>query len=143
VTRAGRIAGALVALLFMLIGVALALDGSDLADHIVGVVFFLVAPVCWWLFALRPFVSLTPDTVKVQNPLRRYDLPIGAIMGARASYSGVMIDVRGRRRPVTAWAVQKMNLSTWRGRETRADLVAGNVMEAAYAPGITPATYAE
>ncbi len=138
--RVGRIASAAVCVEFWISGVLLLVSGAHTADRIGGGVFLLAAPVGLWLFVLRPFVTLTRGRVFVQNPLRKLSIPLGAVMGAHAGYGGLSLNVRGRRRPVTAWAVQMVNWSTWPGRESRADRAAAEIVAAAYAPDIEPVT---
>lgn len=131
-----------VCLLFLVIGSLLVADGAAAGDRTAGAVMLVAAPAGAWAFSWRPYIRLTAREIIVQNPLRRHTIPLGAVMGANAGYSGVTLDVRGRDRPLTAWAVQKMNLSTWRGRETRADAVAKTIMAAAYAEGVQRTTVA-
>jgi len=130
VSPAGRVAAGLVCLLFLLLGISLVLDGAAADDRIEGIVMLVAAPLSSWLFAWRPYASLSTDSVVIQNPLRRHVIPLGAVMGAHSEYSGVSIKVRGRGRPLGVWAVQKTNLSVWRGRSTRADALAKEIMDA-------------
>jgi len=143
VSQLGRLASVAVCLLFWTLGVFLLSEGAHTSDRITGGVFLVVAPIAVWLFAFRPFVALGTDQVVVQNPWRGLTIPLGAVLGAHGGYGGLSLNVRGLRRPVTAWAVQKANWSTWRGRETRADRVAAAIMAAAYANGVEPVTYEE
>jgi Bacterial PH domain len=102
-------------------------------DRVTGVMFVLGAAFGYWLFAVRPRLTLRADRLVVQNPVRRHDIAMSAVLGARAGYSGIVIDVRPNR-TVVAWAVQKSNLAGWLGRKTYADEVAARIMAAAYAP---------
>jgi hypothetical protein len=115
------------------VGVLLVSAPARAVDRVTGVVFVLGTALCYWLFAGRPRLTLRADRLVVQNPVRRYDIAMSAVLGARAGYCGIIIDVRPNR-TVVAWAVQKSNLSGWLGRKTCADEVAARVMAAAYAP---------
>ena len=50
----------------------------------------------YWLFALRPRLTLQAGRLAVQNPLRRHELAMSEVLGARAG-SGIVIDVRPNR----------------------------------------------
>lgn len=134
VSMSGRVGMIVFCLVFVLLGFALVTDGET-GDRIVGSVVLVVAPAPSWFAAWRPYILLTSDEVVVQNPLRQHRIPLGAIKGATAGYYGVSLDVRGRALPVTAWAVQKMNLSIWSRRTTRADAVAAAILAAAGCSG--------
>src|SRR4051794_41332305 len=98
----------------------------------------LVAPTAAWLFGWRPYIALTAGEVVIQNPLRKHRIPLGAVIGARAGYSGLSLDVRGRKHPLGQWAAQKRNHSPWPGLDTRAELASRPIAEATGAPGWEP-----
>ena len=104
-----------------------------MVDRLAGMLFLVGTAAGYWLFALRPRLTLQAGRLVVQNPLRRDDLAMSEVLGARAGYSGIVIDVRPNR-TVVAWAVQKSNLAGWLGRTTYADEVAAAIMAVAYAP---------
>jgi hypothetical protein len=107
----------------IVLGLCLVFDGATPSDSFSGFVIIVGVVVAYWLFGLRPRVELTDDAVIVQNPLRRSVLDLGSITEVRASYGGLIFDVRWHR-AVTAWAVQKTILAGWVGRRTRADEIA-------------------
>lgn len=140
VSATGRAAAAVVCLVVLVMGSLLVSNGAATSDRVWGGGMILAAPMSAWLFGWRPYVRLTPAELIIHNPLRRHTIALGAVMGADAGYSGLSLEVRGRTRPLSAWAVQKMDLSVWRGRGTRADAVAKMIVAAAYAPGLQPTT---
>jgi hypothetical protein len=82
------------------------------------------------LGSLRPFVSADTEGLRVQNPVRRFDLPWAEIAEVLPGYSGLEITTRDDE-VVIAWAVQKSNLAGWLKRRTRADDVADLLQNAA------------
>lgn len=88
----------------------------------------LVAPLAAMasLAALRPYVAVEPDGIEIQNPVRRHRILWNNVAGVTPGYSGLTFQTK-EGETVTAWAVQKSNLATWRGRKTRADRVAAEI----------------
>jgi hypothetical protein len=88
----------------------------------------LVAPfVTMAVFAaLRPYVAVGSEGIEVQNPVRRHQISWSNVIGVTPGYSGLSFQTKDGK-TVTAWAVQKSNLATWRGKETRADRVAAEI----------------
>jgi hypothetical protein len=114
----------------MLIGLSLVLIGA--ADSTVrllipvGLVLAAGIGTAYWSYSLRPAIRLDDSSVTVINPWRRTSVPLTSVLRVAPGYSGINIEYLIGNRPgvVCAWAVQKANLSTWRGRQTRADRVA-------------------
>jgi len=79
---------------------------------------------------VRPRLEATVDGVLVHNPWSAVEIPWGDIRAATPGFDGIVIARRGAP-PVVVWAVQKSNLSTWRGLRTRADVVAATLEELA------------
>jgi hypothetical protein len=84
--------------------------------------FGLMFGVSGWRFGLRPRITADAEGVRVRNPGQETFLPWHDILDASAGYSGITIKTPNGE--LTAWAVQKWNLSRWLGRRTRADDVA-------------------
>ncbi len=76
--------------------------------------------------SIHPRVLLTDSGVEVINPWGTASFTWAEISGSDAGYSGVAIRSRSGR-SVSAWAVQKSNLSTWLGRQTRADRLVATI----------------
>jgi hypothetical protein len=134
VTRVGIIGGALMTVLLLAIGAFLAAVGARTEDRLGGVAFALLAPVGFWLFALRPYVELTPVALVVQNPIRRWRLPLSDIRSVEGGYSGLQIEMKDGRQ-IGAWAVQRSNAAMWIGRSTRSDGVLRSIQQARAAMG--------
>jgi hypothetical protein len=85
-----------------------------------------------WLLAFRPSVRLDSTTVTIVNPGKTTRIPLQSARVGGPGYDGVQIVwLDGNRMRITdAWAVQKSNLSTWRGRQTRADRCAAVIAAA-------------
>ena len=68
---------------------------------------FVVGTVAgYWPFALRPRLTLQAGRLAVQNPLRRHELAMSEVLGARAG-SGIVIDVRPNRTVVASSALTR------------------------------------
>ncbi len=106
-------------------GVVQALQG-DIGALGVGLtyaaLFGLMFGVSGWRFGLRPRITAETEGVMVRNPGQETFVPWDDIVDASAGYSGITIKTANGE--LTAWAVQKWNLSRWFGRRTRADDVA-------------------
>jgi len=96
-------------------------------DRLGGTVLLVAVLVGWWLFCMRPRVTLTATEVVIRNPLKTRRLALRDITGASTDYSGLTLRLRGGE-TVCAWAVQKSNFADWMGWDTRADLVADAVL---------------
>jgi hypothetical protein len=140
VTVAGRVGTAMVGVLSAAVGVTVALGSTasgpaEVAGAAVfGAVFVIVGIVAPSLYAFRPRVCLDHGAVTVVNPLRTWVLPLDQVRPTvTAGYDGVTIVCleAGQVRTINVWAVQKWNLSSWLGRQTRADRVAKEIATAA------------
>ncbi|MEU9021341.1 PH domain-containing protein [Actinomadura sp. NPDC048394] len=80
--------------------------------------------------AARSRITIADECVVVRNPLWTQRVRLGEIAAVEPGYSGLRITTTDGR-TVTAWAVQKSNWSTWRGRRTRADEVAAAIVRSA------------
>jgi len=80
---------------------------------------------------LRPRVVLAGARLHVVNPWRSITIRWDDVLDANAGFGGVSIMLRSGA-VVTAWAVQKSNLSGWVGRTTRADELAAAIRARAH-----------
>jgi len=111
------------------VGLLLVFDGATRQDAYSGVVIAVAAVAGFWLFGLRPYIRLDDHEIVVQNPIRRVRLALDHVTAVRPSYSGLVIDLNWNR-AVTAWAVQKSNVSYWTEGKGRADMVAETLLGA-------------
>jgi hypothetical protein len=91
-----------------------------------------------WRVGVHPSVAATETGLVIRNPLETVAIPWADLVEASAGFDGITIS-RLSATPTTIWAVQKSNLSTWRGARTRADAVAATiqVLASARADGST------
>jgi hypothetical protein len=80
-------------------------------------------------FGVVPLIAATATGIRVRNPLRRHEIAWRDLDHVAPTYFGLRIK-RVDGRIITAWAVQKSNLSTWTKRRTRADEVADEMNRA-------------
>lgn len=102
-------------------------QGNGLLDLILAL---SAASVGWWLLAVRPYVAIEGKTLVIQNPVRRRTVTLHEISGVQPGYAGLEIATT-RGRTVSAWAVQRWNLSAMLGRSTSASEVADAILRAA------------
>ncbi len=100
---------------------------SGLGGLQVAVALFLL----WFLFAWRPSLCVRCDEVVIRNPLWTRRIPLSAVQDAAPGYLGIVIRRTDRRLPVTAWAIQQMNITATVGAETRAGRAAEQIRAAA------------
>lgn len=103
---------------------------------VLGVAGFLVVVVMWaaadddveLVFLVVTYVVLVVPfmTMAAFAALRPYVAPWSTIAGVTPGYSELLFETR-ETGTITAWAVQKSNLATWRNREPRADRVAKEI----------------
>lgn len=116
---------------FLAVGTLLVTAGAAPSDRLDGAAMLAVAPAVSWLIWVRPYLLLTDEQVVVRNALVACAIPLADVVRAEAGGWGVLIEVRGRRAPVTAMAVAKSNISFMTGRRTRADHVADAITQSA------------
>jgi hypothetical protein len=86
------------------------------------IVFGLYLTYTWrWVFV--PYVALTPEAAVVQNGVTHRTIPYSRIAVVRQGYFGLQLETKDYD-IVTAWAVQKPQVSKWAQTHTRADEVA-------------------
>lgn len=86
-----------------------------------------------YLAGLRPAIVATPSGIIVRNPLRTRLFAWADVTNVSPGYSGLRIEQQSG--TVTAWAVQKTNLSIALNRRTRADDIAKQLTELAQSRG--------
>jgi hypothetical protein len=72
--------------------------------------------------SIRPRIEAMTEQLIVRNPWKIHRLNWNDIHTVVPGYSGIIISMNNGNK-VTAWAVQKSNLATWRSKLTRADAV--------------------
>jgi GNAT superfamily N-acetyltransferase len=80
-----------------------------------------------WRFGLHPRLVATDRGVQVVNPLRRSSLEWDDITVIAPGENGLVIASEEQR--AEAWCVQKSNRATRRGKVTRADLIAHQLLD--------------
>ena len=88
------------------VGLLLLSTGPRSVDRLAGTLFVVSTAAGYWLFALRPRLTLQAGRLAVQNPLRRHELAMSEVLGARAG-SGIVIDVRPNRTVVASSALTR------------------------------------
>lgn len=95
-------------------------DPSERGAAAATMALFAPMPLFAWRGALHPVVRADDHELTIRNPLGTHRLAWADIEGATPGYSGVAVH-RREGASVTAWAVQKSNLASWRNKRTRAD----------------------
>lgn len=90
-----------------------------------------------WRSALHPRLVAEETGIVVRNPTSTRRVPWTDVVEVYPGFDGVTVTSTSGP-PAIAWAVQKANLSSWRGARTRADVVAATLVELAEARGATP-----
>ena len=108
-------------------------DADRLAAALVAALGLCVALMVWRV-GIHPSLAATETGLVIRNPLETVRVPWADLVEASAGFDGITIS-RLSAPPTTIWAVQKSNLSTWRGAPTRADDVAATIQVLASARG--------
>lgn len=106
---------------------------SPEADRLAAVLvaaFGIVIGLVLWRTAIHPGVVATEDLLVIRNPLETVTFRWPDIVEVVPGFDGVTVTSISSP-PKAAWAVQKSNLSTWRGAQTRADVVAARLWDLA------------
>ena len=80
-----------------------------------------------WRWYLLPYIGLAHDALVVQGAFVQRSARYADIRDARPGMYGLRIETTGEG-SMRAWAVQKSQLSEWRGRDTLADIIAAEIM---------------
>lgn len=135
VSRAGLVAswaGITVAAITVLALTTLVLTSNeaDLAGVLAGGGFAIFLGLLLWRTGVYPAVIATERTLIIRNPHATVTIRWPDIVEVAAGFDGVTV-MSVSALTTAAWAVQKANLSTWRGSRTRADIVAAQIWELA------------
>ena len=80
-----------------------------------------------WRFGLHPRLRVTDQTVEIINPFRRYSFDWDDITVIAPGENGLLIASEDN--AAEAWCVQKSNFASRRGRLTRADRIANQLLD--------------
>jgi ribosomal protein S18 acetylase RimI-like enzyme len=80
-----------------------------------------------WRFGLHPSLRVTDQNVEIINPFRRYSFDWDDITVIAPGENGLLIGSEDS--AAEAWCVQKSNFASRRGRPTRADRIASQLLD--------------
>jgi ribosomal protein S18 acetylase RimI-like enzyme len=80
-----------------------------------------------WRFGLHPRLQVTDENVEIINPFRRHGFEWGDITVIAPGENGLLIGSEDS--AAEAWCVQKSNFASRRGRLTRADRIANQLLD--------------
>lgn len=80
-----------------------------------------------WRFGIHPRLTVTTHTIEVVNPFRRYEFDWDDVTLIAPGENGLMIGSEDAL--AEAWCVQKSNYAVRRGRLTRADRIADQLLD--------------
>jgi GNAT superfamily N-acetyltransferase len=80
-----------------------------------------------WRFGLHPRLSADGQGIRIDNPIRRYVFEWDDVTVIAPGENGLLIGSEDR--VAEAWCIQKSNHASKRGRTTRADRVAGELID--------------
>ena len=91
------------------------------------VVLTVLALLYVWRFGLHPRLQVTDQNVEIINPFRRYSFDWDDITVIAPGENGLLIGSEDNL--AEAWCVQKSNFASRRGRLTRADQIANQLLD--------------
>lgn len=94
-----------------------------------GAVFIVVSMSALALVLARPYCALGAGHLLIQNPLRRYVIPVSDIQELNPRYDGLHVHTQDGR-VVVVLCLQKWNIDWMLRRRTRADIAAAAITEA-------------
>jgi ribosomal protein S18 acetylase RimI-like enzyme len=80
-----------------------------------------------WRFGFHPRLRVSDQTVEIINPFRRYSFDWDDVTVIAPGENGLLVGSADE--AAEAWCVQKSNLASNRGRHTRADRIAEELLE--------------
>jgi GNAT superfamily N-acetyltransferase len=80
-----------------------------------------------WRFGLHPRLIANEGGIRIDNPIRRYEFEWDDVTVIAPGENGLLIG--SEERLAEAWCIQKSNHASKRGRTTRADRVAGELID--------------
>ena len=102
-------------------------NGSALWLPAVLLVLTVLALLYVWRFGLHPRLRVTDENVEIINPFRRYSFDWDDITVIAPGENGLLIGSEDG--AAEAWCVQKSNFASRRGRLTRADRIANQLLD--------------
>ena len=102
-------------------------NGSTLWLPAVLLVLTVLALLYVWRFGLHPRLRVTDENVEIINPFRRYSFDWDDITVIAPGENGLLIGSEDG--AAEAWCVQKSNFASRRGRLTRADRIANQLLD--------------
>jgi GNAT superfamily N-acetyltransferase len=134
VWRAGPMTLVLVAAFALAAGVAIPIlayliyrNGGTLGLPALFVILTVLALFYAWRFGLHPRLQVTDQNVEIINPFRRYSFDWDDITVISPGENGLLIGTEDT--AAEAWCVQKSNFASRRGRLTRADRIANQLLD--------------
>jgi ribosomal protein S18 acetylase RimI-like enzyme len=80
-----------------------------------------------WRFGMHPRLIANDEGIRIDNPVRRYEFEWDDVTVIAPGENGLLIG--SEERLAEAWCIQKSNHASRRGRTTRADRVAGELID--------------
>jgi len=102
-------------------------NGSTLWLPALFVILTVLALLYAWRFGFHPRLQVTDQNVEIINPFRRYSFDWDDITVIAPGENGLLIGSEDS--AAEAWCVQKSNFASSRGRVTRADRIAGQLLD--------------
>jgi ribosomal protein S18 acetylase RimI-like enzyme len=134
VWRAGPMTLVLVSAFALAAGVAIPIlaylvyrNGSTLWLPALFVILTVLALFYAWRFGFHPRLQVTDQNVEIINPFRRYSFDWDDITVIAPGENGLLIGSEDS--AAEAWCVQKSNFASSRGRVTRADRIADQLLD--------------
>jgi GNAT superfamily N-acetyltransferase len=134
VWRAGPLTLVLVSAFALAAGVAIPIlayliyrSGGALWLPALFVVLAVLALLYAWRFGLHPRLQVSDQNVEIINPFRRYSFEWDDITVIAPGENGLLIGTEDS--AAEAWCVQKSNFASRRGRVTRADRIADQLLD--------------
>jgi ribosomal protein S18 acetylase RimI-like enzyme len=134
VWRAGPMTLVLVSAFALAAGVAIPIlaylvyrNGSTLCLPALFVILTVLALLYAWRFGFHPRLQVTDQNVEIINPFRRHSFEWDDITVIAPGENGLLIGSEDS--AAEAWCVQKSNFASSRGRVTRADRIADQLLD--------------
>jgi hypothetical protein len=129
-----RVAASVVSLLWLLLAVSVTFNGNPGTATVVWILEVAVV-VGSWRLVFVPYLEAGPDELTVRNGIKTIAIPWTRIKTITPGWGGLTI-LQTDGRVKTALAVQKANIATWTNQLTRADDIAGVLMDRVNGAGV-------
>jgi ribosomal protein S18 acetylase RimI-like enzyme len=134
VWRAGPVTLVLVSIFALAAGIVIPVlayliyqNGSSLWLPLLLLALTVLALLYAWRFGFHPRLRVTDQTVEIINPFRRYSFAWNEITVIAPGENGLLVGSEDG--AAEAWCVQKSNFASRRGRLTRADRIANQLLD--------------